>query len=370
MTTREWIAERAVLPHTVLAEARLVAVDGVLVAVDHQPASPAATRLRGTVLPGAIDLQVNGAGGASVATASPVALDTIAEAVWAGGATAFLPTLITAPFEILVQQVTQVAEWLHRYRGPGATPLGLHLEGPFLQSPGAHPAASLCDPTPERLQALCDAARGALRLVTLAHSLPGAAAACRWLRERGVAVALGHCSETGGFADCVAAGAGAVTHLFNAMGTLHHRDVGVAGLALDEPRLCCSLIVDGVHVDPVMVRHAFRILGPDRTLLVTDAVAAAGMPDGDYELSGQPVRASRGVVRDGAGRLAGSALTMGECLHRFAAFVPEAGPWTLARLAAQNPAGLLGCADRGRLAAGQRAVFTVIGDDGSVRAVR
>lgn len=370
VTRCEWLADIAVLPHTLLARARLVAEHGRLVAIDQEPPSPAAIHLPGTVLPGAIDLQVNGAGGASVATATRAALDTVADAVWAGGATAFLPTLITAPFDALLAQVAAVADWVRNYRGAGATPLGLHLEGPFLQAPGAHPAPHLIDPTPERLAALHEAAQGTLRLVTLAHSRNGAAAACAWLRHRGVAVALGHCSETAGFAACVDAGATAVTHLFNAMGGLHHRDVGVPALALDEPRLFGPLILDGVHVHPTMVRHAFRILGPDRTILVTDAVAAAGMPDGTYELGGLPVRAERGVVRDSAGRLAGSALTMAAALRNFAEHVPWVGPWTLAKLAATNPARLLGLTDRGGLVVGQHAAFTHWAPDGRLSAVR
>ncbi len=370
MTAREWLVDRAVLPHVVQVGTRVAAIDGRVVAVDQVAAGAQAERLRGTLLPGFVDLQVNGAGGRSVDEATAAALDTVAQAVFAGGAVAFLPTLITAPWDELLAQVDAVARWLEAWSGIGAEPLGLHLEGPFLQAPGAHDPTLFVDPTPQRLERLFAAARGRLRLVTLAHARPGAAAATAWLRAHGVAVALGHCDQTVGFAECVAAGASAVTHLFNAMGALHHRDVGTAGFALDDQRVLCPLLLDGAHVHPAMVRNAFRILGPDRFVVTTDAVAAAGMPDGDYTLSGIRVTARDGVVRDAAGRLAGSALTMARAAQNFLRFVPTAGPWTLARAAATNPARLLGAEAFGALAIGARAAFTLLDDDGTITAIR
>lgn len=368
----EWIVDRCVLPGHVQAGTRLAAIDGRLVATDPVAAGPNAQRLRGTLLPGFVDLQVNGAGGRSVDEATDEALDTVARAVWNGGAVAFLPTLITAPWSQLLQRVDAVARWIEAYRGQGAEPLGLHVEGPFLCTAGAHDGNAFVDPTPARLDELLAAARGTLRLVTLAHARPGAVDATRRLVAAGAAVALGHCDRPDGFSACVDAGAQSVTHLFNVMGPLHHRDVGTAGLALDDERVRCPLILDGAHVHPAMVRNAFRILGPDRTILVTDAVAAAGMPDGSYPLNGATVRASGGVVRDAAGHLAGSALTMALAARNFLTMVPMAGPWTLARVASTNPAALLGAAGErfGSLQVGKRAVFTLLDDDGSFRCVR
>lgn len=370
VTRREWIVERAVLPDTVAADVRIAAMDGRITAIDRAPAGDASERLRGTLLPGCVDLQVNGAGGAACDTATPDALDTVARAVLAGGAAAFLPTLITAPWDTLLQQVRAVAQWIRTWRGAGAEPLGLHLEGPFLRTPGAHDASCLCDPTPERVQQLLAAANGTLKLVTLAHARSGAAAATRTFVQAGVTVALGHCDAPTAFTDCVDAGARAVTHLFNVMGPLHHREPGTAGLALDDARVQCPLILDGVHVHPAMVRTAWARLGPDRTILVTDAVGAAGMPDGEYTLAGQRVTARDGVVRDGKGNLAGSALTMALAARNFLRMVPNAGPWTLARVAASNPAALIGAAQYGRIAVGQRAAFTLLADDGSLRSIR
>ncbi len=371
MIATEWIVDRAVLPHVVQAGTRVAAISGRIVAVDQTAAGSGAHRLRGTLLPGFVDLQCNGAGGRGVDEGTTDALDTIAGAVWRGGACAFLPTLISAPWSDLLERVEAVAEWIDRWkRTPGAAePLGLHVEGPFLTAPGAHDPDHFVDPAPARVQELLDAARGRLRLVTIANARPGAATAVKQFTEAGVTCALGHCDSAVGFADCVAAGARAVTHLFNVMGSLHHRQVGPAALALDDERVACPLICDGVHVDPVMVRNAFAILGPDRTVLVTDSVAAAGMPDGEYHLSGVRVVAENGVVRDTKGRLAGSALSMAMAAQNFLRFVPRAGVWTLARAASTNPARLVGANDRGAIAVGQRAAFTLLGDDGSVTCV-
>lgn len=366
----EIVVDRLVQPDTISAGMRIECHDGRIRAIDRRPAGPTARRLSGTLLPGFLDLQVNGGGGHSVDEATPAALDAVAAASFTGGAAAFLPTLITAPWDRLLQQVAAVASWIRAWNGQGAEPLGLHLEGPFLDSPGVHDASCFVDPTPQRVRELLAAANGTLRLVTLANSRSGAAAATAQLSAAGCAVALGHVTSTTGFHDCIAAGASMVTHLFNAMGPLHHRDPGIAGLALDDRRVHSCLIVDGAHVHPAMVRNAYAILGPHRTVLVSDAVAAAGMPDGDYQLAGQRVIARGGVVRDAQGRLAGSALTMAVAARNFLSYVADAGPWTLARTAATNAARLIGAADFGSIAIGQRAAFTLLGDDGSIATIR
>ena len=364
------VYDRAVLPDVVQAGTRVATCDGQIVSIS-QEATDADVERRGcTLLPGFVDLQVNGAGGRSVDEADLEALDTVAASVWRGGAVAFLPTLITAPWRDLLQQVRDVAAWCRGWSGQGAEPLGIHVEGPFLTAPGAHDPEHLIAPTAARVDELLRAAGGTKLLVTLANAAEGAADATRQLVAAGATVALGHCDRPEGFDACVAAGATAVTHLFNVMGRMHHRDPGLATLALDDERLTCPVIVDGVHVSRTMVRNAFRLLGPRRMALVTDAVGAAGMPDGGYKLAGMDVRAEGGVVRDAMGNLAGSALTMGEAAARFLNYVPDAGPWTLAQLASANPARLIGADAFGALRAGGRAAFTLMAPDGTFRAVR
>lgn len=370
MTPHELVADFAVLPHTIASRTRIAVHDGSITAIDSAPPSPGARRIAGTLLPGFVDLQVNGAGGRSCAEATPEALDVVASAVLRGGATSFLPTLITTPWSLLLRQVAAVAAWIESRPAGGAEPIGMHVEGPFLEVAGAHDTTAIVEPTQQRVDELLAAARGWLRLVTLASSARGAAAAVARLRANGVAVAIGHVSDPSGFAECVDAGASMATHLFNAMGAIHHREPGIAGRVLDDARLACGLILDGVHVHPTMVRNAFSILGPTRTVLVSDATAAAGMPDGDYRLAETAVRSEGGVVRDAKGNLAGSALTMARAAHNFLAMVPNAGPWTLARAAATNAARLVGRPDLGVLAVGARADFAVLAPDGRIEALR
>ncbi len=362
------------LPHTVARGQGLLVEEGLIrdVVSRESPRYPV-VELQGTLLPGFVDLQVNGISGHSVHEGEVDALEGIATSVWNGGAVAFLPTLITAPFDQLLERLASVARWI-RDRSPdrspeGAVPLGIHLEGPFLENPGAHDPDLFLDPTQERIEAVLNAAAGQLRLVTLASSRKGSAAAIRRLGEAGVTASLGHVRSTDGFGECVAAGARLVTHLFNAMGPLHHREPTIAGLALDADELGCMLIADGIHVHPSMVRNAFRCLGTGRTLLVTDAVAAAGMPDGEYELGGMAVHLREGVVRDEKGRLAGSALTMTRAAMGFLDMVPDIGPWSLAQVAATNPARYLGFEDWGSIEPGRAARFTLLRPDGTVQAL-
>ncbi|MEC7583708.1 MAG: N-acetylglucosamine-6-phosphate deacetylase [Planctomycetota bacterium] len=366
----ELAVDRVALPCHLGIGNRIAIADGRIETIDQRPPGPEARRLQGTLLPGFIDLQVNGGGGRSVDEAVPEALDIVADSVWAGGSVAFLPTLITAPWGQLLDQVRAVAAWIDSWTGTGAQPLGLHVEGPFLSVGGAHDPECFVDPTPERIEALLDAAGGHLRLLTLANDRTGAVAAVEQLRQANVCVSLGHVAKPSNLEDCVAAGARLVTHLFNAMQPMHHRENCVPGMALDNPRLCCAMIADGAHVHRSMLRNAFAILGPDRLVLTSDAVAAAGMPDGDYFLAGKPLHSKDGVVRDSDQRLAGSALTLGKAATNFLAWMPETSAWTLSRIASSNPARLLGNQDFGAIREGMSAAFTLLEDDGSVTAMR
>ena len=325
--------------------------------------------LQGTLLPGVIDLQVNGAGGRGVEEGTRDALNVVARTVASGGAVAFLPTLISAPFEDLLGQTAAVADWIDNWDGRGARPLGIHLEGPFLEAPGAHPTDCLIDPDPTRVQSLIDAARGHLRLLTLAPGRAGAVSATAQLSAAGVCVSVGHAQDHTQLQACVDAGAQMVTHLFNAMSGAHHREPGIAGLSLAHASLCCSLIVDGVHVHPAMVRNAYSCLGPERFVLVTDCMAGAGMPDGEFNLGSSRVTVSNGVVRDTAGALAGSAILMSDAVQRFLEFVPGTDATQVARVASGNPARLLGQESMGSIAPGRSPGFSLLREGGQLAAI-
>src|SRR5918997_4736932 len=230
------------------------------------------------ILPGFVDLQVNGAFGVDVASESE-RLPELSAALLATGTTSYLPTVISSP-EGLYEEVLPA---IGSPTGSGAEVLGVHLEGPFinLEKRGAHAAAHVVRPDTELLARLLDL--GPVRMVTLAPELEGAAAIMDLASKRGAVVCAGHSDVA--FEPAYGAldgGAAGVTHLFNAMSAMHHREPGLPGAAFAHPRAVCGLISDGLHVHPEMVGLAFRMLGPDRLCLVTDAIAATGMEDGEY----------------------------------------------------------------------------------------
>ncbi|ABG03628.1 N-acetylglucosamine 6-phosphate deacetylase [Rubrobacter xylanophilus DSM 9941] len=320
------------------------------------------------ILPGFVDLQVNGAFGVDLA-GEPERLGELSGRLLSTGTTAYLPTVITSPPEAYERALPHLAGGIAAEPG-GARPLGVHLEGPFI-SPGrrgAHPAEHVRPPDPGLLGRLLELAP--VRMITVAPELPGADGLMAAARDRGAVVSLGHSDAPFEVAyvalDRYAAG---VTHLFNAMSPLHHRDPGLPGAAFAHPRAVCGLIADGRHVHPEMVALAFRMLGPDRLCLVTDAISAAGMEAGEFTLASRRVRLEGGVPRLDDGTIAGSVLTMERAFQNILAFtgctLPEA-----ARMAAATPARLVGEGRRkGRLSPGYDADVTVLAPDLSVEAV-
>ncbi len=320
------------------------------------------------ILPGFVDLQVNGAFGIDVASESQ-RLPELSEALLSTGTTSYLPTVISSPEGIYEEALPEIGA-VSCGAASGAEVLGVHLEGPFinLQKKGAHAAAHVLRPDTELLARLLDL--GPVRMITLAPELEGSDELMILAARRGVVVSAGHSDiafePAYGALDAEVSG---VTHLFNAMSAMHHREPGLPGAAFAHPRAVCGLIADGLHVHPEMVGLAFRMLGPDRVCLVTDAIAATGMEDGEYRLATRTVYADGGVPRLGSGAIAGSVLTMREAFKNILAFtgctVAEA-----ARMTSTTPARLIGEGRRkGRLVPGYDADVTVLAPDLSVEAV-
>jgi N-acetylglucosamine-6-phosphate deacetylase len=322
------------------------------------------------ILPGFVDLQVNGAFGVDVASESPRLLE-LSKALLSTGTTSYLPTVISSPEGIYEEALPAIgAGAFPGGTTSGAEVLGVHLEGPFinLDKRGAHAAAHVARPDTDLLGRLLDL--GPVRMITLAPELEGAGGLMALAANRGVVVSAGHSDVA--FEPAYSAmdwRVAGVTHLFNAMSAMHHREPGLPGAAFAHPRTVCGLIADGLHVHPEMVGLAFRMLGPDRLCLVTDAIAAAGMHDGEYRLATRTVYAHGGVPKLGSGSLAGSVLTMREAFKNILAFtgctIPEAS-----RMASTSPARLVGEGRRkGRLTPGYDADATVLAPDLSVEAV-
>jgi N-acetylglucosamine-6-phosphate deacetylase len=323
----------------------------------------------GVLVPGLVDLQVNGYYGVDLADCDPGDWAMVARRLPETGTTAFLPTFITAPVATLAAALRS-AEKVAEAVTTGARILGVHLEGPFLSRAraGAHRRDWIVPASPGAVAELLDAGRGVLRLVTLAPEADGALAAAGVLAGAGVVVSLGHSDATAAeVAAGAAAGARMVTHLFNAQRGLHHREPGVVGQALTDHRLTSGLIVDLCHVSAPACAIAFAA-APGRICLVTDAAACAGMPPGRYLLGGQPVElppdGSAPVRPDGT--LAGSALRMDQAVAN--AVAVGLGLAAAVAAASRIPADLIGRPDLGRLAAGAAADLAWLGDDLSTRA--
>jgi N-acetylglucosamine-6-phosphate deacetylase len=311
---------------------------------------PAPTSSDDYILPGFVDLQVNGSHGAAVMTASPDALVGIGRKLAREGTTAWLPTAVTATVERIEQVHGAIAQAAEQERpAEAAKILGMHLEGPFISSRrlGAHPPLNL-EPRGEAFERLY--ALPALKLVTLAPELPGALDAIKQLTGRGVAVSLGHTDATLEEARAgVAAGARMFTHVCNAMRPLNHRDPGVVALALAPSAARSAFIADGVHVHPEVLRLAWRARGSPGIVLTTDVVALAGTGgEESWDVGSARARIDRGAARLTDGTLAGSIISMldGVRLMQREVGVPLA---EAAVMAATNPAAVLGLRDRGQL---------------------
>ncbi|WP_018653265.1 N-acetylglucosamine-6-phosphate deacetylase [Actinomadura flavalba] len=317
------------------------------------------------VVPGFVDLHVHGGAGASFQDADAARAVAFHRA---HGTTTMLASLVTAAPDDLLRATGALADL-------AADDLiaGIHLEGPYLAEArcGAHDPALLRAPDPAEFDRLSAAARGALRMITIAPELPGALALIKTAAGAGVLAAVGHTDASGAVCrEAFDAGARVATHLFNAMRPLHHREGGPITAALTDPRVTVELINDGVHVAPDVVRLAFDAAGADRVALITDAMGAAGMGDGRYRLGALDVevRAGRATLAGGTS-IAGSTITMADAFRRT---VLDVGlpPAQAARAASLTPARALGLAGRiGSLEPAKRADLVVLTDDLAVARV-
>lgn len=325
----------------------------------------AARAIDGTGLaavPGYIELQVNGIDGLDF-TSDPSSIGRVGTAPARHGVTAYLPTIVTSPRGTVEAALDECRAAVVTEGHP--IPLGLHVEGPYLspRRAGAHDRSLLRAPDREELAAWIDS--GGLRLLTLAPELPGAVAAIEQLVGAGVIVSIGHTdADAGSTARGIDAGATYATHLFNAMSALGHRDPGAPGALLRDDRVTVGLILDGRHLDPVMVELVAR-LAPGRISLVSDAIAALGLPDGAHRLGAATVEVRDGTARLADGTLAGSVAGLDACVRAFAAITGSARAAVEAVTA--TPARLLGDRDRGHLTPGARADVVLVDRDLQVR---
>ncbi len=370
-------APLAFTPLRRIHQPRLLIEDGRILRVGSRDdlVAPTTAQVRdfpnGILAPGFIDLHLHGGAGRDVMEGTPEALATVEHFLARRGVTAYLPTTVTAPLEATLRSLERLADAIQRPPQPGrARPVAIHLEGPFISHAkrGVHPPEHILAPTLPLWERLWKAAAGQIGVMTIAPELPGAVEVIATAAQSGVRVSLGHSDGSWAAAQAgIAAGACHATHTFNAMRPLDHRAPGILGAALTDPRLTADLIADGIHVDPVLVDLFLRAKGPEHAILITDAISATGMPDGDYQLGPLQVevRAGRCLWQ---GRLAGSVLTLDQAVRNVMQFAGWDLQQTL-RLVTLNPATRLGLHPRkGELVAGADADLVVLDAAGTIQA--
>lgn len=310
------------------------------------------------LLPGFVEVHIHGYRGHD-AMQGEAAVRAMSRDLFRAGVATFCPTTMSASVQDTAAAVAGVRRVMAQPEHHGAVVLGAHMEAPFLapERCGAQVKEHFALPDMERFMAMCGGQPEAVRVLTMAPERPGSEAFIRDVVARGVAVSVGHTSATAAQVHLAAEwGATRVTHTFNAQTPLHHREPGVPGAALVDERLYAELICDGIHLHPDVVRLAVRAKGAGRAVVITDAMEAAGMPDGQYALGGQPVYVKNGAARLVDGTLAGSVLTMRQAFENLLSWGVK--PEDAVLMCTATPADSVGEKLAGRIAAGAPAPLT------------
>jgi N-acetylglucosamine-6-phosphate deacetylase len=379
------LAHRLYTPREELLDALVFVEDGVISAVSSRaerevPQNASVidfTRdLPDAILaPGFVDIHIHGGAGLDVMRAAPAELPSLNKFLTSHGVTGYFPTTVTAPLDQTCSALERLADAIEasqEFRPNGeavqARPLGIHLEGPFLSHKrrGVHPPELLLEPTLGIFERLWQAARGHVRMMTIAPELPGAMEVIAEASRRKVCVSIGHSDALIDAARAaVKAGARHATHTFNAMRPLDHREPGILGEVLTSDQLSADIVVDGIHLAPEIVKLFLQAKGVERAVLITDAIAATGMPDGTYQLGPIQVEVANGRCTSD-GKLAGSVLTIDRAVRNVTRF----SAWSLrdaVRAATLNPTSATGLVQHGRLIPGAEANLVVLSPGGDVK---
>jgi N-acetylglucosamine-6-phosphate deacetylase len=373
LTARQLITSSGIIEHPQIT----IHSDGTIASIESGKPNADETTLTPTFL----DVHVHGAAGHDAMEGTPDALDCIGNFLATKGVAHYLATTVTAPIDRTLRALEGIANGIETTANDGgknaqaARPIGIHLEGPFLSHTkrGVHPPAEIQPPSIPLFERFQQAARGHIRLMTIAPEIPGALELIAYATQTGVRVSIGHSDATAEQARAaIAAGANSATHTFNAMRRLDHREPGIAGVVLDAENMYAELICDGIHVAPEFVRLWLKAKGEARAILMTDGISATGMPDGNYLLGDFAVTVangrclSTGDLANGVETLAGSVLTMDRAVTNLQRFT-GASLAKAVRLASRNPAQMLGLDDLGEIAVGRPANFNVYSAKGELQ---
>ena len=363
-----WDGTRLLDDPMIIVEDRRIAAMGERTASELPPGTSIRNFPGGMLAPAFFDVHIHGAAGHDVMEGTPQALSCVGRFLASRGTAAFLATTVSAPVDTTLKSLEGLAKIIAQGPVEGeAKPIGIHLEGPFLShgKRGAHPANRLLAPDIGLFDRMFEAAEGNVRLMTLAPELPGAAELAAHATSRGVRISVGH-SDANACETRRAIDAGAVsaTHTYNAMRVLDHKNPGILETVLTTDELYAELICDGIHSMPELVKLWWRAKGPEKAILVTDAMSATGMPDGEYQLGDFPVRVANGRAMIGDA-LAGSVLTLDKALTNFVEFTGASVVQGL-QLMTANPAAMTGFGDRGTMTVGGPADFVAVDGKGNL----
>ena len=342
---------------------RISIADGRIAAVEAGSANASTETLTAAFF----DIHIHGACSHDFMAASASDVRGVGKFLASRGVAHYLPTTVTASIDHTLKALDKLANVIEAdHEGhDAAIPVGIHLEGPFVSHAkrGVHPEASIREPSVELFDRFQAAARGNIRLMTMAPELPHALELIEHVKTTGVRVTMGHSKAT--YEEtlaAIAAGAKSSTHLFNAMRALDHREPGFVGAVLDRDDVYAEAICDGVHVHPAIIRLWLKIKGEERGILVTDGMSATGMPDGRYSLGDFEVEVRDGICLFGD-TLAGSVLTMDQAVANVQRFTGTS-LGTAVRLASRNPARMMGMSELTAVASGSLANFNVFDEAG------
>ncbi|HEY8462625.1 MAG TPA: N-acetylglucosamine-6-phosphate deacetylase [Bacillota bacterium] len=351
-----------VTPTGILQQQAVVCDTKIIAIIQEDQLDPSVAWIDGGgcyLVPGFIDLHLHGCAGYDVMDEDPLALTEIAKNIVRTGVTAFLPTTMTMEFSKIIQALERIRRFNN---APDlARVLGCHLEGPFLSSAykGAQDEQYFRDPDFELIRPYSDL----IRIITLAPEKPGSSDFIIECRKQGIIASIGHSNATFEVAKAaIASGVTYITHTFNAMSPLHHRNPGVVAAALLDDTVTCELIADNFHVHPEVQKLLAKVKGSDRLVLITDAMEACLLGDGNYHLGGQPVVVKNNQARLTNGSIAGSVLTMNRALKNMAknSGLPL---WEVVRMTSFNAARLLGLATKGAIEVGKDADMVLLDKD-------
>ncbi|WP_442600523.1 N-acetylglucosamine-6-phosphate deacetylase [Paenibacillus sp. KN14-4R] len=355
------------LPHQILPSATVWVTDGKIERIETQEAlqfDEQYERIDGNgmwLIPGMIDVHIHGANGYDMMDGTEASIQEVSRMCAATGCTSFLATSVSSTMDDLLNMIRSVISVIGREQG--AKIAGIHLEGPYLnpKRKGMQNEKYLRHPDLDEMKLIFQEAGSLIKMVTIAPELSGGLELISYLKDQGVVIAVAHSDATYEEAkEAFGAGASHVTHCFNGMRPIHHRDPGLIVAAFEEQHVSLQAIVDQVHLHPAILRLMHRIKGPEGMVLITDALQAMGLGDGEYLFGGHHVTVSEGIARLADGTLASSTVTMNEALRLT---VENGISFTDAvQMASTSPARILGLSSKGKIEIGCDADFVLLNE--------